>query len=383
MNNFKYELYSKKGKFICPECKNRTFVKYIDRTTSDFLERKYGRCDREQNCGYWVKPENNKIISEPEIVVEMDKKDPSLYDGVFLDDKQFIDGQISIKNFKDNQFFVSDLSQINRGLVYAGDFDDTIHLYRDNDTEFDYFKFKNIFLRGLVKRFGKKRVKEVFDLYGLMTFIDGGVIFPYFDPNGRLFTGKIMFYDDNLKRIKKGPKSYINWLHFCKYEGKLLSYKEFLDDYKPDIGFFGYNYDIIDSFENKNIGIVESEKTAIILSIVIPEVYWLATGGISNLQKYKFMDFYEKNVFLLPDLGIIKSKNITIGEHWFNVVNNVSELNANGLDCKLIDIIPETLFSGKEIQIATERGLDAADFILGNRGKEYVEILRKRVLENI
>ena len=57
--SFRYTLercIGNRKKFICPNCGQRTFVRYIDVETGKPLGEGIGRCDREINCGYHKKP---------------------------------------------------------------------------------------------------------------------------------------------------------------------------------------------------------------------------------------------------------------------------------------------------------------------------------------
>jgi hypothetical protein len=58
---------------------------------------------------------------------------------------------------------------------------------------------------------------------------------------------------------------------------------------------------LLNQFPNKTIGIVESEKTAIIASAFLPDLIWLATGGAENLNKEKVALLSGRNVILFPD----------------------------------------------------------------------------------
>ena len=66
---FRYKLEKGSKKHVCPSCKKKRFVKYIDTQTSEYLPDNYGRCDRESNCGYYLNPYQNsyaKMIIDQE-----------------------------------------------------------------------------------------------------------------------------------------------------------------------------------------------------------------------------------------------------------------------------------------------------------------------------
>ena len=46
---YQYTLEKGSVKYYCPNCKAKTFVKYIDTETGEYLPEQYGRCDRENN----------------------------------------------------------------------------------------------------------------------------------------------------------------------------------------------------------------------------------------------------------------------------------------------------------------------------------------------
>lgn len=57
----KYHLDKSSKKFPCPQCGKREFVVYIDAETKvPVNEHAFGRCDRQNNCGYHVKPDAKK-----------------------------------------------------------------------------------------------------------------------------------------------------------------------------------------------------------------------------------------------------------------------------------------------------------------------------------
>ncbi|SHG57819.1 hypothetical protein SAMN05444483_11722 [Salegentibacter echinorum] len=55
---YRYILETGSKKHHCPntDCGKKTFVRYIDTETGDYLPEQYGRCDRESKCGYHLNP---------------------------------------------------------------------------------------------------------------------------------------------------------------------------------------------------------------------------------------------------------------------------------------------------------------------------------------
>lgn len=53
--HYRYELDKSSKKFSCPGCNQKSFVKFKDES-GNYLDDSYGRCDRENNCNYFIKP---------------------------------------------------------------------------------------------------------------------------------------------------------------------------------------------------------------------------------------------------------------------------------------------------------------------------------------
>ncbi|WP_353845343.1 PG0870-related protein [Candidatus Brachybacter algidus] len=49
-------MLEKGSKNILPDCSKKTFVRYVDMETGDYLPEQYGRCDRESNGSFNFKP---------------------------------------------------------------------------------------------------------------------------------------------------------------------------------------------------------------------------------------------------------------------------------------------------------------------------------------
>ena len=116
-------------------------------------------------------------------------------------------------------------------------------------------------------------------------------VFWQIDHKERVHAGKIMLYDPFTgKRVKK-PNNCINWIHNAIKEPN-FNLKQCL---------FGLH--LINEDHFKPIAIVESEKTAIIMSIVMPDVLWLATGSKQNLKAKLIEPLIGRKIILYPDKG--------------------------------------------------------------------------------
>ena len=125
---------------------------------------------------------------------------------------------------------------------------------------------------------------------------DGAVIYWQIDAQNRVRTGKIMRYDpDSGKRIKTTGGA-IDWVH-----SKLKRSGALPDDWELSQCLFGEHR--LRRRPNDTVCLVESEKSAVIGSGVMPEYVWLATGGKQNLKAEKCKCLNGRNVILFPDLG--------------------------------------------------------------------------------
>lgn len=134
----------------------------------------------------------------------------------------------------------------------------------------------------------------------------------------------------------------INWVH-----NRLKLQNVISQDFNLEQCFFGEH--LLKSYPNKNIAIVEGEKTAIIASIVFPDYNWLATGTLNGLSLNKCFVLDKRNVYIFPDLG----KGYV---EWMKKVDEIS---------KFIrwDVHVSDLLENIATPFAKAKGLDIADFL--------------------
>lgn len=128
----------------------------------------------------------------------------------------------------------------------------------------------------------------------------GGVIFWQIAADGDIYDGKVMYYQEDCHRDKLRHPTWVSTL--------LAHRNRWADAERMTTRhcFFGTHLlrDSCNSFNSllkKNIAVVESEKSAVILSEHFPQHVWLATGGQGNVQTYKFRPLRGHRVILFPD----------------------------------------------------------------------------------
>lgn len=206
---------------------------------------------------------------------------------------------------------------------------------------------RNNFVSFLKSTFGESLTMQAVEAYkiGTSTARTGANVFWYVDAENRVRGGKIMLYDPETGR----RQNFFSWSHSrLKLEGY---------NFKPCL--FGEH--LLKTYPSKSVGIVESEKTAIIASLVFPELIWLASGGKEGLSHAKLQSLRNRNVFLFPDLtkpGDTKN----CFDQW------TKEIERNK------GIIPgyfqvSDFFEKRASEAEKEAGLDLADYILANDWK--------------
>jgi hypothetical protein len=248
---YKYQL-AKRGKSICPACKRKTFVLYIDNTTGNPLHFTVGKCDRADNCGHHYSPKqyyrDNHIPLDRNTAAilrinQTPKPKPSFIDGQYLEK--------SLKRYENNRFIQ----------------------WLQNVAGFD-------------------AAKEAIERYfiGTSKHWDGATVFWQKDCYGRIRSGKIMQYDRQTGKRIKEPFNKISWVH------TVLK----LQDFNLSQCLFGEH---LLKGNNSIVSIVESEKTAIIASVYCPNMIWLACGGCGNLSPKLCEPVRGREVILYPDAG--------------------------------------------------------------------------------
>ncbi len=225
-SKFKYELQKGSKHIICPACKKKTFKPYVDAETGQIVDATiYGRCERINKCKYLKYPENDASMSDWVAPVYV----PEFVQPDFIP-KEMIEA--SFNKFRENTFFM-----------------------------------------WLVKLFGQDVALDLQSKYNIGTAKNNGTIFFQQDSEGKFRTGKVMYYQSNGKRNKNRNSWYVH--------------NEVKEDFELVQVFFGEH--LIKENPDKPVALVESEKTAILMSVFEPEYTWLASGGANMLNSYRLL----------------------------------------------------------------------------------------------
>lgn len=268
MRSFKYTLDKSSKKFRCPECGKKSFVRFKDEE-AQYIEEKFGRCDREVNCGYFVKPEEEAVPFEPKPYEP--PKPPS-----------FIDPQHAINTYKD-------------------------------------YDQSNLF-KWMISIAGEARVYSMIQQYRVGVDDSGPytkdwVIFWQYDMQNRIRSGKIIKYDNTGHRCKDSSATW--------YHSKIRFNQPVFPDFNLRQCLFGEH--LIPS-TNKPIAIVESEKTALIASLFIDKYLWLGCGGIQELRAEKVAVLKNRSVTVFPDLGAYDNWKIKADDLGFNTSDHLEKI---------------------------------------------------------
>ncbi len=246
MKQYRYTLDKSSKKFVCPKCYKKTFVKYLETESNIYLSDEFGRCDRESNCGYCLKPETE--FKNNFEVVDIPKPETS-YHSLELVEKTVLGS------------------------------------------------CQNNFIQFLETLFSPDEVQEAVRKYliGTWNTWKGTTVFWQINQLEKVHHGKVMMYSQTTgKRAKNKEGNGV----FSTVRSLLK-----LDDFVLNQCLFGLH--LIDE-NTKVVALVEAEKTAVIMSIFKPEYVWLSTGSKSGLKyeylkpikNYKIVAFPDKSEFI-------------------------------------------------------------------------------------
>lgn len=257
-NTYKYSLrpHRNGGKEICPMCGKKSFVPYIYNDTGEIIDPTCGRCDHEQSCGYHLTP------------AEFFKSNPDMKLTAW--NEAYSKPQPSIINF-----CVLDEWKARQTTDEAMQCD---------------------FAQGLAKFFDTDLVSQAISRYQVQSIgYNRNTAFPCISKEEDVTDVMVLGYGMDLHRNEV-------CYHFYGDNDR----KAQLKDRYP----YGYTYapcyfgeHLLGENPKMNVGLVESQKTAVICSLIFPEIVWLASCGCGNFSVTKSSVLKDRRVFAYPDKG--------------------------------------------------------------------------------
>lgn len=330
---YKYILEPYRGqrsRHTCPNChRHKEFTRYIDTETNQPLAEQVGKCNRESKCGYHYTPK-----------------------AYFRDHPRW--------NKQQDQWRQSDLWKTTCQPPAVKPLDYIPQTLMEK-TCCSYEK--NNFVRYLVQLFGAEKALKLARQFHLGTSKhwknkEGlAVVFWQVDRSKQIRQAKVMAYHPETgRRLKAGDEAY----RFSRKKGIY-----FLDTGKGAKVYFagkslvGRSANLQQCFFGEHqledrpeagVAIVESEKTAIIMSGLFPKVIWLATGGTNGARwtdQTVYRALENRSVICYPDLGAYRQ--------W------ADKAKVLGAVC---EVSVSDLLEQKAADSDREAGFDLADFFV-------------------
>ena len=284
-----------------PNCgKGKTFSLYIDTETGEHIHPTVGRCNRESNCGHHYTPKQYFQDNN----ISFDTPQPKAYK------PRPVTPQPKPVSFIPIDVFKASL----------------------NPTAFE----TNHFVKFLIDLFGVEVASQLVSCYFIATskHWNGATVFWQIDTQGKVRTGKIMLYSPTTGKREKNLELPVYWVH------KALKQPEF--ELKQCL--FGEHL-LIDKI--KPVAIVESEKTAVIASVYLPQLIWVAVGSLTNINAEKCSILKGRTVTLFPDLNGF--------DKWSSKAKEFSHL---------ANFTVSDLLERKATEAERKQGFDLADYLI-------------------
>lgn len=324
---YRYTLLTYAGResrLTCPGCgKPHKFAPFFDTLTGELLSPEFGRCDRENKCGYFVHPYTSSQSRGSTKGTRASRRRNS--------------SNLSVK--------APVKSPVTLCTIPVSIYQATLGHYEHNN------------LACLLRtHFGVGVADELCARFrlGTSSLWPGACVFWLLDTDHQVRGGQVVLYDETGHTVKQ-PYRHTSWAHTALlryYKQRQEPLPTWLTVYAATPGqqspcLFGLPQLTYDSRE-KPIALVESAKTAIIATPYMPQYIWMATMGASHLTAERLAPLRHRRIVLFPDADAY--------DRWFS---KAEELRREGFDIILDDTLEQLATLAER-----EDGLDLADVLL-------------------
>ena len=260
---YRYQLESKHltghqpRKLACPQCgRRKCLVRYVDTKNGNrYVDDTVGKCDHQHSCGYHYTPaEYYRDNKGAQVCVETESQHTTPPP---LPPFQPLDATYVLRSHSPQSTFWQWLS-------------------------------KTVATRLAISQ---QQLRRVYDDYLVGATRQSDVIFWQIDRQGRVHGGHIMQYHADGHR-----GGYQGWTHVALIRAGRLPL-----DWTLYQCLYGEH--LLNRYPEKNVCIVESEKTALIMAAYRPQHLWMATAGCGGLSVERLECLRGRRVTLFPDSG--------------------------------------------------------------------------------
>jgi hypothetical protein len=348
----RYSLEKGSKKHLCRDCNKKTFVRYIDTKTGNYLPEQYGRCDRESKCSYHLNP---YLDGYAKAIQEQERGNRSeLPNNWKPQQKKAIPQPPTEPVFFDFETFKQTLQP----------------------ERYEH----NVFIQNLLNRvqcpFDVTDIEKVIQLYRLGTvangYREGANTFPFIDIKGNVRAVQVKQFDEQNHTTGTDFLHSIIEKHHTRNNKPVPEWLEaYIKQDKRISCLFGEH--LLSKYHSNPVALVEAPKTAVYCTLYfgLPEtpesLIWLAVYNKSSFSFDKLKVLQGRFVYVFPDL----SKDGNTFNEW--------ETKAKEYENRL----PGTRFIFSDLleQLAPERdrseGNDLADFLI----KQDWRLFRKRTIQ--
>ena len=380
---YRFQLPKRALKGTCPGCGPRhqkTLSRYVDSQTGEPLPVRYGRCDRQSNCGYHHSPYHRGPSGASYADEQRLPPLPTAWFSLAHQQARAGVARPALERALVRTQGAS-LEQAERvaKLIYASPTSTPppskadmvppalVHQIPDDvyRTSLGHYGV-NRFARHLVHHLGGGVAAHLLARFhiGTSRHWAGACVFWYIDEAGRKRGGQIKVFDESFHTAKYvtgagDTKSQTSWVHTAlinRYRQQQQPLPDWLGQYAqhaqrspclfglPQLQWAGVD---------QPIALVEAPKTAVVCSAYFPQFIWLAVGALSYLGAGRLAPLRHRRVVLFPDLSLD-------GSAFRRWSQTAQQLQAGGYSITVSDYL-ETRAGPQE----REAGLDLADYLLG------------------
>lgn len=197
----------------------------------------------------------------------------------------------------------------------------------------------------------EEQMLHAVERYRLGCTRNGGVIFWQIDEHETSYDGKVMWYRTDGHRDRERHPTWVTSLMKQKYgcQELTITFSRCL--------FGQHLLKEVSSQGNASpaVAIVEAEKTAVVLSELLPDYLWVATGGLSMLTVERLAALKGRRVMLFPDTDLKGEAYNT----WLRVAEEASNLFHQ-------QFLVSDLLERHATEEQKQRKIDLVEFILIN-----------------